>query len=221
MLFIDKENMELYGARILSAYEYTPPEITAEYFKGRQRSDFITFSTSLGMAKLELTVTFYHERWREVTQNKAAFDGKCLGRTNIVLGDGYEYFAILTEIGESNYRSPRVLECSYSFEVIRHGPYMEKKGNTIFCESTLPYTDCVLSARVSQDGTNYQMGPVMFAEVYAGQVLTVDGIDKRILVGGAPDARGAEWVRFPSLEPGENHFSCLDELTIGYYPSYF
>ena len=80
--------------------------------------------------------------------------------------------------------------------------YLEKHGNTIICESTLPYTDCVLTARVGQDGTNYQMGPVMFDIVYAGQVLTVDGITKRILVGGIPDASGAEWIQFPTLEPG-------------------
>ncbi len=220
-MFINGKDVSAYGAITLSGYKYTPPKIEQEYFKGRQRTGFTILCRETGMGQLDLTLTFYDRHWRDVTQKKAAFDRICMGEVEISIGDGYEYRSVLTEIGQSNQRTRRVLECTYSFDCVRHGPYVEKHGNTIICESTLPYTDCVLTARVGQDGTNYQMGPVMFDTVYSGQVLTVDGITKRILVGGEPDASGARWLRFPSLEPGENTFSCLDELTVGYYPSYF
>lgn len=220
-MFINGKNTELFGAKLLADYKYTPPEISADYFKGRRWSNFTVLDSDVGMGKLELTLVFHARGRRDATQNKSAFDRLCVGKTDLAFGDGHQYFAVLTGFGEVTYYSPELLECAYSFDVIRHSLYMKKKGNTVFCESTLPYTDCVLSACVGADGTNYQMGPVMFSQVYAGQVLTVDGIDKRILVGGVPDASGAEWIRFPTLEPGENHFVCLDQLTIGYYPCYF
>lgn len=220
-MFINGKDALNYGAKLLSGYKYVPPEVTTDYFKGRRRSSFTLLDVNLDMARLELPIVFHACGRRDANQNKSMFDRICLGKTDIALGDGYQYFAVLTEMGEVTYHSPELLECTYSFACVRHGSYVEKHGNTIICESTLPYTDCVLTARVGQDGTNYQMGPVMFDTVYAGQVLTVDGITKRILVGGIPDASGAEWIRFPTLEPGENTFSCLDELTVGYYPSYF
>lgn len=220
-MFINGKDALNYGAKLLSDYKYTPPTVTPDHFKGRRRSNFTLLNVDVDMGKLELPMTFHARGRRDANQNKSAFDSLCLGKTDIAMEDGFQYFSVLTDIGDTTYHSSQLLECTYSFDCIRHGPYVEKHGNTIICESTLPYTDCVLTARVGQDGTNYQMGPVMFDTVYAGQVLTVDGITKRILVGGIPDASGAEWIRFPTLEPGENTFSCLDELTVGYYPSYF
>lgn len=220
-MFINGKDVLAYGAKLLSDYKYTPPAITSDYFKGRRRSNITLLDVNLDMGKLELPITFHACGRRDANQNKSMFDSLCLGKTDIAMEDGYQYFSVLMDIGETTYHSEQLLECTYTFDCIRHGSYVEKHGNTIMCESTLPYTDCVLTTRVGQGGTNYQVGPVMFKEVYAGQVLTVDGIDKRILVGGVPDASGAEWIHFPTLEPGENHFVCLDQLTIGYYPCYF
>ena len=65
------------------------------------------------------------------------------------------------------------------------------------------------------------MGTVKFLNVKAGERLVVDGMDKRILVNDAPAANRAEWIRFPSLVPGENHITCPDEVTVEFYPVFF
>lgn len=220
-MYINGKNAELYGAHLLSEYKYTPPAITAEYFRGRRRSDFSLLNTDYDLGTLDLPVIFEGKNRKDVLQKKSSFEQLCFGKTNIAMEDGFEYFAVLTSIGQTGFAADELADCSYTFSCIRHGAYIQRQGNHIFCESTLPYTDCVLTVEVGQDGTNYQVGPVLFHKVFKGQVLTVDGIEKRIMSGGAPDAQNAEWIRFPSLVPGENTFSCLDELTIGYYPSYF
>ena len=87
--------------------------------------------------------------------------------------------------------------------------------------STLPHTDCKITVTVSQDYATYKVGTVTFSDVHAGDVLVVDGLDKRILINDAPAAQKAEWIRFPSLVPGENIIACNDTVTVEYYPVYF
>ena len=47
-----------------------------------------------------------------------------------------------------------------------------------------------------------------------------DGIDKRVLINGAPGAQRCEFLSFPSLVPGENRFDTPDPVTVAYYPAY-
>ena len=89
------------------------------------------------------------------------------------------------------------------------------------CDSTVPFTDVILSATVGKSSEAYQLGTVTFNNVAAGDTLTVDGINKRILVNGAPGAQKATWIKFPSLTPGQNIINCVDSITAEFQPIYF
>lgn len=144
-----------------------------------------------------------------------------LGKSEVELDDGFLYSVVLTDIGQASYPSPQLLEVEYTFTGVRHGEYVVTDGNVVNCDSTLPYTDCILTVTAIADRTNYKVGTVTFLEVTAGEVLVVDGINGRILVDGAPAAERAEWTEFPKLVPGVNEIVCDDALTVEFYPVFF
>lgn len=87
-MFINGKNTELFGAKLLADYKYTPPEISADYFKGRRWSNFTVLDSDVGMGKLELTLVFHARGRRDATQNKSAFDRLCVGKTDLALAMG-------------------------------------------------------------------------------------------------------------------------------------
>lgn len=220
-MYINKNNIDQFGAKILEDYKYTAPTLSNSIFQGRHRSSFNVLMSNYELATLEITVVFEGKDRKDVTRKKSAFDGILYGSCNIDMEDGFSYFAYADEIGEAQYKNEALIECSYTFKCIRHTALETITGNIVNCKSTLPFTDCILTVTVSKNAINYAVGPVTFPTVTAGQILTVDGIKKRILVNGAPGANFADWLTFPSLTPGQNNIQCADILTIQYYPSFF
>lgn len=220
-MWVNLKPLYLFGGKLKAEYTYTPPEISSEYFKGRKRSGFVLLESSHDLGKLSLPIVFQGKNRHDVALKKSKFESEIFGRSDINLLDGYGYFAFLNAIGESTFPAEWMIETTYDFRCIRHGKYKKIAKNTVYCESTLPYTDCALDVIVGSDGTNYQVGTVTFSTVKKGEKISVDGINKRILINGAPAADRADWRSFPSLLPGENNFTCKDLLTVGYYPVYF
>lgn len=220
-MWINLKPLYLFGGKLKMDYTYTPPEISNEYFKGRRRSGFVVLDSSYELGSLSLPIVFSGANRNDAALKKSKFESEAFGRSDIILGDEFMYFAFLESIGESSYPSDQLIEVTYEFKCIRHGKYREVKKNTVYCESTLPNTDCILAVIVGQNGTNYKVGTVTFPSVTRGEKLTVDGINKRILVNGAPAANRAEWTVFPSLVPGTNNIACKDTLKVSYYPVYF
>ena len=220
-MWINLKPLHLFGGKLKMDYTYTPPEISNEYFKGRRRSGFVVLDSSYELGSLSLPIVFFGADRNDAALKKSMFEKEAFGRSDIILGDEFMYFTFLESIGESSYPSDQLIEVTYEFKCIRHGKYREVKKNTVYCESTLPETDCILSTTVGKTGSNYKVGTVTFPKVTQGEKITVDGINKRILIGGAPAASRAEWIRFPVLIPGKNNIACTDPLTVSYYPVYF
>lgn len=220
-MFVNNNDLADYGGRLRMEYTYTPPTLSNEYFKGRKRSSFILLNSNFELGSLSCPVVFEGIDRNDVTMKKTAFEQIAFGHCDIDMDDGFSYFAFLDSIGDASYPSASLIETDYVFKCIRHGQYKTVEGNTVFCESTLPNTDCILSVTVGETGTNYVVGTVTFPNVTQGEQIVVDGINKRILVNGSPAADQAEWIRFPYLVPGENNLTCNDTMTVEYYPVYF
>ena len=212
---------EHYGAQLLSEYTYTPPEVTEETYKGRQRSSFTLLNATLGFGALNLPILFSGDSREDVPIKKSMFDAAIFGRAVLTMADGFIFDTVLEDFGEASYPGVGLLSCTYTFKAVRRKGLRKVVGNTIYCDSTAPHTDCVLSVKVGASASNYRVGSVIFPTVSAGQSLVVDGITKRILVDGAPAAQLAEWTKFPSLTPGVNAIQCLDTVTVEYYPIFF
>lgn len=220
-MYVNNTDVHKYGANLTLDYKYTPPTISNEYFKGRYRSNYVLLTSNYELGTLVCPMVFTAETLEHVTAKKSAFEQQLFGRCDIDMEDGYSYFAFLDDIGDDSHPCDQVIEVSYTFKCIRHKDMVTSEGNSVFCQSTLPFTDCILSVTVGESGSNYAVGSVTFPSVTQGQRLVVDGINKRILVNGAPAADSAEWIKFPYLTPGENNIKCNDTLTIQYYPVFF
>ncbi|HIW40634.1 MAG TPA: hypothetical protein H9743_00545 [Candidatus Mediterraneibacter vanvlietii] len=220
-MIINEQPLIMFGARMQMNYTYTPPTLSNEYFKGRQRSTFTLLMSNYDLGSLKVPLVFEGIDHQDVSFKKSGFDGAIFGMCDIEFSDGFRYFAFPDTLGDADYQSESLIESEYIFKCIRHGVMKTSVGNSVLCESTLPYTDCILSVTVGAASDNYVVGPVTFQNVSAGDQLVVDGINKRILVNGSPAADQADWIRFPYMTPGQNSFTCVDTLTIQYYPVYF
>ena len=220
-MWVNGEPIERYGAKLKMEYTSSGYELENSAFKGRGRSSFVLLNSSIGFKTLTLPLIFEGCGPHDVEYKKSLFDMLVYGKNELIMDDGYMYSAYLSQIGDAVHPHPNMLEITYTFVGVKHGPLVTVQANTIYCDSTLPHTDCILTATVGQTGNNYQIGTVTFAQVTQGEVLTVDGINKRILVNEVPAAERAEWITFPSLSPGKNIITCDDPLTVEFYPVYF
>ena len=220
-MLINKTPLSDYNGKLKMGYKISGCELDVSVFHGRKRSFFNVLNTSVGLKTLKFPIVFHGKDEAETTSNKSKFEMAILGKSELELDDGFLYSVVLTDIGQASYSSPQLLEVEYTFTGVRHGEYVVTDGNVVNCDSTLPYTDCILTVTVTADGSNYKVGTVTFLKVTAGDVLIVDGINGRILVDGSPAAERAEWTEFPKLVPGENELTCEDTLMVEFYPVYF
>lgn len=220
-MLINNVPLEEFGAKLKMNYEIGGCELDVSVFHGRNRSFFNLLNTNVGLKELKLPIVFHGKDEADTARKKSLFEMELLGKSELTLDDGFSYSIAVQSIGKETHQSAEMIEAEYVCAGVRHGDFIKKNGNTVYCDSTLPYTDCILTATVSADGINYKVGSVTFPEVAAGEVLTVDGINGRILIDGIPAAERADWLEFPKLKPGKNEIQCPDELTVGYYPVYF
>ena len=222
MFYINGKSIKDFGGRLKNEYSVTGMDISENsYTKGRNRSSVIYHGSVLGLKTITLPVDFKGKSREEAAARKSRFDAEIYGKSELVLPDGARYTAICTSLGEEAYHGRELLEVTYTCVGLRHGPLQTVVGNTVYCASTLPRTDCRITVTVGGSGSNYQIGSVVFPTVKAREVLCVDGITGRILVNGAPGAQRAEWLEFPYLVPGENEITCVDTVMVEFYPAYF
>ncbi len=219
-MIIDVEMIRQHGGELHERYTISGAPIESSYHKGVRQSGFTLFNQVIGLKTITLPITFLGLSREDIDRCKLLFDMKLMGKNELVL-DGHYYTVICQQIGDAHYKGFGACESEYQFLGVKHGPLQTVTANTIYCMSTLPHTDCRISVKVSKAAATYSVGTVTFKNVSAGDVLVVDGLDKRILVNGAPAAQKAEWIRFPSLVPGENIITCNDTVTVEYYPVYF
>lgn len=217
-----------YGGAMLLDYTVGGTEITNDYFRGRNRSSWNQLSTVFGMRPVKLSIVFTGSDLNRVTLQKSQFDAACFGQIELFLPDGFFYTANTVSVGDSSIvgigETQAIIKADYSFEGIRHSPMVTATlpagGGTVYCQSTLPFTDCILSCTVTAPAASYVLGGATFKNVQAGETLVFDGINKRILRGGAPGANNVNWTVFPQLIPGANNLTCVDAVIVQYYPVY-
>lgn len=181
----------------------------------------VLFEQRAGLKTIKTTITFYGKNTAEAYQKYSLFCHEVTGKPEIILPDNAMYSAILTEISDEVYVTDGIMDATFSFVGTKHGPKQTVTGNQLYCASTLPKTDCILSVTVGKTGKNYKLGSVTFPTVTAKERLCIDGITKRILVNGVPAAQRAEWLEFPYLKPGINNITCQDTVTAEFFPAYF
>lgn len=210
-----------YRAELMRDYSVTAASVESATYQGRNRTHFHLVTQTFGMKRLSLSLFFHARHHDEVMQAKTAFDGSLWGVLEIAMPDGYLYRCVLESAGELSYVGYVCGVADYTFTGMQQKPLVTVSGQQLVCVSTVPYTDVRIDAKTTAaDGS---LGGVPFSGLPVGQPITVDGIEKRLLLDGAPYATGfALTGAFPSLVPGSNTIAAegVENVTVSYYPTF-
>lgn len=217
-----------YGGASLLDYSIGETPVTPETFQGLNRTNWNLLKNKFTMREVSLTVVFDAPDLRTAKLNRSALNSALFDKADLFIpDDGFHYDIICTGtgaeelvgIGEKNAQ----VKSRYTFKGIRRDDLKRvtlQSGEPLYCLSTMPFTDCRITATAGAAGTNYQLGGAVFASVAAGDVLVFDGIDGKITKNGQNAAASVSWVTFPQLTPGTNLIECADAVTVEYFPTY-
>ena len=213
-----------YGAKALRDYTIGGTPITNDYFQGRNRSQYTLMSVTYGLKAINITFVYFGDTFREATLKKSSLEAQMFDGFEIYMPDGFYYRSMLDSIGEAETKGTDgdgvMIAVKYKFLGIQHDPLVTiEDGTSFIAEGTLPRMDCILTVTVGTDASSYTLGGAVFSNVVAGDVLVVDGINKRFLKNGAPTT-ASDWISFPFVTGGQNAFTALDTVKVEFYPCY-
>lgn len=224
-IFLNNVDILQYGARALrDTIKVGGTPVTNDYFQGRNRSSYVLMSTTYGLKPVSFSLVYSADDLHTAFENKSMLEAQAFNGCELHLPDGFYYRCMLDEIGDPVVKGADgigvLVECSYKFLGIQHDEMITVADGTSFiARGTLARMDCILSVTVGADAATYNLGDATFSNVEAGDVLVVDGINKRFLKNGAPTA-AANWIGFPYVTSGLNAFTANDIVTVQYYPCY-
>ena len=209
---------------LVEKYSIGATPITNSVYQGGHSTSYNLLYSDFGRRSIKVSLFITAPTRAVLSGKKTALDAMLWGKLELLMPDGFFYTSVLKSAGELNpvgaEENQIIALCSYEFEGIQHGELVKSVGNTIICESTMPYTNCKLTCTASQNRASLAIGSVTITSVSANDVLTVDGINGRILQNGAPCAGNMSFTKFPQLVPGSNTITCAETLTIEYYPTF-
>jgi len=221
---------------LVESFKVSATAISSKIYQGLDSTDFHVLSTTRSMRTITLTLFYQAKTKRDLALKKAKIDNAIgAGKIDLVLPDGFHYSAYLTKAGDEEYLgvegNKMIALCTYQLKGIRHDDLkvIETSSGSVFnCESLIPQTDVRISHKTTQAYQTITIAGVTITGVASGDVLTIDGINKRILQNGAPCAGNMSFVSFPKLVPGDNSITCKigtttaigKLLTVEYYPTY-
>ena len=217
-----------FGGAALLDYTIGETPVDVSTFQGINRTSWNLLKNVFSMREITLTVVFAGPDLREAKRNRSALNGVLFDKVDLFIpDDGFHYAVICTGtgaetlIGQGNKTAQ--IKSTYTFKGIRHDDLktvtLSPRAN-LYCLSTMPLTDCRLTATVGASASSYNLGGAVFSNVAAGDVLVFDGIDGKITRNGENDAANVLWTEFPSLVPGWNAIQSVDAVTVEYEPTY-
>ena len=216
------------GASLLD-YSIGETSIENATFKGINRTNWVLLKSMFGKRTITITVIFKGDTLHAVKVNRSKFNASIFGKSEIFIpDDGFFYDVCCDSIGDEilvgiGQRESQV-KSTYSLSGIRHGAkrtVTAEKNQAFLCESTMPFTDCILSLTSTQDAIEYNFGGAVWKNITTGDVLVFDGINCEIKKNGVNYAANVVWMNFPSLASGLNTIETdLDPVTIEYYPAF-
>ena len=227
-LLVNGRPLSWYGGAALLEYTIGETAISAETFQGVNRTSWRLLKAFFGRRNITVEIVFTGPDLKSAKLQRSKFNSDVFGRCELFIsGDGFFYDCACTNLGPEirigeGAREAQI-KAEYSFTGVRRDALESvtvPAGGKFFCRSTMPFTDCKVTATVGSTGTNYALFGATFPTVTAGDILVFDGINGAITKNGTNAAADVSWVNFPSLTPGENENTAADAVTVEYYPTY-
>ena len=223
-MYINDRDILDYGAKALRDIKVGGTVITNDYFQGRNRTHYTLMSTTFGLKSISFSLVFEDKFLRNAAENRSKLEAEMFSGCEIHLPDGFYYRCMLDSIGEAETKGVDgqqiIIQVAYKLSGIQHDPLVTvENGSSFIATGTMPKMDCILSVTVGANASTYTLGGATFSNVHAGDVLVVDGINKRFLKNGAWTT-ATSWITFPYVSMGHNSFTAQDTVKVQYYPCY-
>lgn len=225
---INGKAFSVFGGAALAGYTVGGTEISNYVHVGVNRSNWAHLKSIYGLRSVRISVKFSGANIAEASLRKSLFDAELFTKADLWLPDGF-YYSVYMEgtadaVIDADTEKGALIGAEYSLRGIRHGAMETKQipagGGSFVCSSTMPFTDCIYTATMTASAAQYTLGGAVFNNVTSGEVLTFDGINKRILRNGVDAALNVSWTSFPSLVPGLNTVTGTAATTVSYYPAF-
>lgn len=225
---VNGKPLATYGGASLLEYSIGETPVSPEMYQGVNRTTWHFLKNIFGLREIALTVIFEANDLRTAKLNRSALNGVLFDPADIFIpDDGFHYYVACKSTGAEELigiggKSAQI-KSTYRFTGVRRDDLKTvtlPAGATIYCLSTMPFTDCRLRVKVGQSAASYTLGGAVFGPVSANDVLVFDGISGKITKNDVNCAESTEWVDFPTLIPGANTITALDTITVEYYPTY-
>ena len=238
--YINDVDIYTVGA-LVESFKVSGTAISNTAYQGVNSTNFNVLQTTRGMRVITLNLFYKGTTRRELALKKAKIDNMIgAGKIDLKLPDGFHYSAYLTATGEEQtlgVEGNEIIALStYTLQGIRHDDLetITTKGFYFFlCDSLIPETDARITLITGGYSGSFtikdeaDIGSVTVNNISANSEVTIDGINKRILVNGAPFTGTMTFIRFPKLVPGSNRILTSNNgtnlylnITVEYYPTY-
>ncbi|MFQ8581059.1 MAG: hypothetical protein ACLSA6_00250 [Holdemania massiliensis] len=126
---INEQDVAIFGAHLTMDYTVGGYEVDSSAFMGRKRSTFVLLNHTTGFKEIVVPIVFDK---KPVTVNKDRFEALAFsGKVELEMDDGQLFTAYLSEIGETTYIHPDLIESEYVFIGVRHGRKRTVHANTL------------------------------------------------------------------------------------------
>lgn len=227
-LLVNGKPLEVFGGCALLDYSVGETELHNETFQGINRTTWQLLKATFGRRPISITIVFTGADLHAAKMQRSVLNGELFGKSEIFIpGDGFFYDVVCESLGAEERvgegDAEGKIKATYTFKGIRRGRLSTETvpaGGSLFCRSSMPFTDCRLTVTVGASAAAYPLGGATFQNVTAGDVLVFDGMNGRITKNGQPYAASVNWVHFPTLTPGMNVNGSPDPVTVAYYPTF-
>lgn len=216
---INGKPLAAWNAHMFNDWTVKRDSLTQPYLQSANTQSFVTGSAKLALKKITFTLDYTGD---SKDDSRAQLELLMVsGPIEIYGPDGRNYKCVLQEFGEENRMDfSDAVSVSYTFYGYAHGYQITipDVGGNFWCYSTVPYTDCVISATNSSAGTSTLVAGITFSINNIGDRIVIDGENHVVTVNGENGILKCDMTEFPKLKSGYNYLNTYEHMKLSYIP---
>lgn len=213
---VNGRDLSAFSCKLQSAYTIGACQVETELFQGKNRSTLLLLDQTFGAMEIVLPLEFWGLSRQDTMEKWSAFCGAVSGKVELDLGDGFLYACAVKDLGRPAFITDGWLAADVTLAGFRQKAQVTISAQTdfgaaIYCASTFPRTDCVITLPQALLGGAEQVAVELGSNqwflnaAFTGtQDLVLDGVNKIFLLGGQNVTEQMDWEDFPYLVPGNN-----------------
>lgn len=191
--------------------------LTQPYLQSANTQSFVTGSAKLALKKITFTLDYTGDNKDD---SRAQLELLMVsGPIEIYGPDGRNYKCVLQEFGEENRMDfSDAVSVPYTFYGYAHGYRITVPDawGGFWCYSTVPYTDCIISA--TSRNTSTMVAEINFTNINVGDQIVIDGENHVVTINGENGMLKCDMTEFPKIKPQSNALESSEHMKLSYIP---